>query len=338
MKWLYFVFLLAVFSVFMACSDDDSNNDKDNPQIPDPYPGLLALYSDGGGSETLHYIDPETGDIIEVYPYWTTGVAWDGYHHKIAFSNNYDVFTADPTDPASIQRQTETDSTVQEKNPAFMDGDSILVFTTHRGFYFDGVILKDMQTGALDTIRDLGYQIRNVKVSPSGQFIGYQRTTVQQGVYVMNREGQNQYLSLITGYNNDFDWAGVEDKLAITSDEWIRVPDMVEERTEELLTGTDFNYVAYSPMDDIIAYSKEMDGYSNLYVVNADGSDNRLLLDNSSSGKDIRGLAFDSEGERIAVVERGEDWLYNIDIVDIDTGARENMVEDVGSFTYLRWF
>lgn len=338
MKKLLFIGFLTFF-LFLAC--DDSNNDDDgdnNPETPEALDGFLALYSDGGGSETLHYLDPETGENIELYSNWVTGASWDGFHAQIAFSNNYDIFTIDPTDLTTLTRHTTTDSTIQEKNPAFLDGDSILVFTVHNGFYFDGVALMDMETGIIDTIRDLGYQIQNLEVSPSYSFIGYQRRTVQQGVYVMNREGSNQFLSSISNDHNNFNWSGTEDKFAITSDEWIKVPDLIDESTFELISSEEYNFVAYSPQGDKIAFTVEYSGYSNLKIVDSDGSNERTIIDNSSSNKTIKGISFSENGEKIAIALRGEDWLYDIDVVQVSNASRVNIVSGVGSFTKLKWF
>jgi Tol biopolymer transport system component len=166
--------------------------------------------------------------------------------------------------------------------------------------------------------------------SPDSRQLVYARSLGgDSDLWVMNADGTGQRELVGTlDYEGQPSWSPDGTRVAYaagydTEDDWIAqiaVLDLRSGRTTELTSvGTNYD-PDWSPDGSRIAFVSERDGIPQVYVMRADGSDQRRLAPDAESHDDP---AWSPDGTMIAF-EGGRARMY-IDVVEVATGSRRRL-------------
>jgi TolB protein len=97
--------------------------------------------------------------------------------------------------------------------------------------------------------------------------------------------------------------------------------------------------LAWSPDGRAIAFSRpplNFGGYSEIYVVNADGSEQRMLTRTTAEGSDSHHLAWSPRGDKIALVSK-RDGNLEIYVMNTDGSGLSNLTRDTRTEWNPEW-
>ncbi len=161
----------------------------------------------------------------------------------------------------------------------------------------------------------------------------------QDEIYVMNADGSEQRLLISNGRALDGmpAWSPDGGQIAFASRDRgkdfeicvVRVTDdlqAIEGKASERLTDNDFDdlHPTWSPDGTQIAFFSKRGSYSDIFVVNVDGTDERQLTDNQANDEDP---AWSPDGTQIAFIS-GRDGDYGIYVMRPDGGDQRPLTEN----------
>ncbi|MFB6150638.1 MAG: alpha/beta fold hydrolase [Haloarculaceae archaeon] len=263
----------------------------------------LAFGMDEGGNERaqLYRLDPDDGHITNLTDRPAAKHRWGGWSHdgeRFAFASNrrdesvFDVYVQDRTatgDGAELVHEGKGWLSVAGWSP---DDDRLLVSRAHWSFDQDLSVL-DLASGEL------------THVTPHDGDVRF--TSPQWGP-----DGDALYL--VTDYGADTTELARLDLAAAAA------ADDVGDALDTVRSGGEWNVDGVAVDDETgrIAYSRNVDGYTDLSVgeLADDGIDEYPTPD--LPGAVAGGVAFDDDGERFAVTATGRTENANVFVVDLD--------------------
>jgi len=270
----------------------------------------LVFGMDEGGNERaqLYRLDPDDGTITDLTATPDAKHRWGGWSHdgdRFAFASNrrdesvFDVYVQGRDETGDDARLVcEGDGWLSVGGWA-PDDDRLLVSEAHWSFDQDIYVL-DIDSGELTHVTPHEGDVRFTSASwgPDGDA-----------------------LYLVTDYEAD---TLALARLDLTAD--AAAVDDVGERLDIVETGGDWDVggVALDDETGWLAYSRNVDGYTDLTVGELDGpTDIAEFPTPDLPGNLAGGVAFDDDAERFAISATGRTENTNVFVVDIETGEHE---------------
>lgn len=267
--------------------------------------GKIVFVSDRNGNSDIYITDTDGTDVVQLTdnPASDHSPVWSPDGAKIAFvsdrewNNDIYVMNTDGTDVVQL-----TDSFAEDLNPAWSPDGTKIAFNSDR----DGLPqIYVMNADGSEVVRVTNDRDWNATPSwsPDGTKIAYSSTAVS-GI-------------LAAG--------GIKSGICVID---------IDGSNKKELSGEEDSFPAWSPDGEKIAFCSFRDGNSEIYIMNADGTEQKRLTD--SSGTDCS-PAWSFDGERIVFASnRGDD--YEIYIMDADGGNVVRITEDSSQDDSPDWY
>ena len=154
--------------------------------------------------------------------------------------------------------------------------------------------------------------------SPDGKQLAFFSSRDRiDGIYVMQADGSNVRRVLATSHRTGLDWSADGKYLAVVapeSDGYLSVMDVDGSNVRHVMAGAGYGRVSWSPDGKSIAIVTGSDHWNQVSVVEADGSNLRIVADERMAGiADYQNPAWSPDGRRLALDNKGKVCLVNAD-------------------------
>ena len=137
------------------------------------------------------------------------------------------------------------------------------------------------------------------------------------GIYVMQADGSNVRRVLAISHRTGLDWSADGKYLAFVApefDAYLSVMDVDGSNVRHVMVGASYGRVSWSPGGQSMALVTGSDHFSQVSVVEADGSNRRIVADERIAGiADYQNPAWSPDGQRLALDNKGKICLVNAD-------------------------
>ncbi len=218
--------------------------------------------------------EQEVGQAILYPPDWSKGV-FQSYR-----DGNWEVYSSQP--PYRLTNHGSSDM-----HPRYNRGATHIVFSSNREGDYEIYVMNVDGSGLQQLTYDSTHDVNPIW-SPDGSRIAFQSyRDGQSELYVMNANGANLVrLTAHGAYDGDPTWSPDGSKIAFRSSRtgtpFIYVMNSDGTGIAQLSAQPSF-YAAWSPDGSQIAYTADLDGddFFEMWLMNANGSNQRMLLDPS---------------------------------------------------------
>jgi len=135
------------------------------------------------------------------------------------------------------------------------------------------------------------------------------------GIYVMQADGSNVRRVLATSHRTGLDWSADGKYLAFVSNDdpsYLSVIDVDGSNMRHVMAGASYGRVSWSPDGKSIAIVTGRDHWNQVSVVEADGSNLRIVADERMAGiADYQNPAWSPDGQRLALDKKSKVCLVN---------------------------
>jgi Tol biopolymer transport system component len=321
--------------------------------------GLVTNPFEGTATYQLFRLDPETGDIQTFETLQgldITRAVWSPDGTKIAFTDDVtrsagylsegDLYVMN-ADGSNLQKLTDKAQPI-DRIEWSADGQSIGYSLAIEPGMVTDVIVISASTGE-EIIRTAG---RGFALSPDNNLIAFTQSKPDveylHDLYVL-RDGEPEQIETGTGHIQSFKWSPDGSHLTFVyyelvnnqpvSDIYTMVVEGDESVTNLTQTGKVSGPLTYSPDGSQIAY---FDGIGDLYLMNADGSEQRMIYKNVGEGVRDATPKWSPDGTQIAfeITSTASTLpynLYTLHIYDLETDTVTDLspnLDPEGSYSW----
>lgn len=323
---LFFIFI--AFLVILSCGSEAGAPGAPAATLASPVPPKIErilFHSDRDGNFDIYTMNAQGGDVINLtnHPARDTGAIWSPDGRRIAFLSTRDgplglyVMNADGSSVSLLTTNIYQEPSLEDYTWS-PDG-RYIAYRADGGSRQD-IYIVDVDSGAERNLTDTEAANWSLDWSPDGRWIAFEsnRTNRNWGwldIYAINVE-DGQLLNLtncqgICGVNQFPAWSPVGGRIAFTHNDDLYTANADGSQQVNLTNHpADESYFKWSPDGKSIAFISDRNGSAQLFVMNADGSGQRLLTDLPN----CHGFHWSPDSSRLTFVsdQEGNDEIYLI--------------------------